>query len=326
MKKINKIIAILLMILVILSFFMYNKVNANAAIFYPSEVEININNLPQNEKVEIEIMVVINEIDTPGKNTNSWQERIEYLKELNDKLAQKSDGSFRGFKNEAKYDSETKQWKYEPIETTYYYKSLNKKTISGKENIKLNIFPVNKILYEFQDGMVIRINDKYSMPSTLGNLGQPEISKNYYSLDYETMKLERIYGNDGMASTIKRFYDGPIFLNIILCVIFTLIIELVISKIFKIANTKIILKINLLTQILLHSVTLMILSIYSLLYSQYIWLIIIFELIIITSEFLLYKKRIKDISSKKLIAFSIIANICSFLISPIIYILINNLL
>lgn len=325
MKKTNKIIAVLLMILVILIFFMYNKVNANAAIFYPSEVEININNLPKNEKIEIEIMVVINEIDTPGKNTNSWQERIEYLKEVNDKLAQKSDGSFRGFKNEAKYDSVTKQWKYEPIETTYYYKSLNKKTISGKENIKLNIFPVNKILYEFQDGIVIRINDKYSMPSFLGNLGQPEISKNYYSLDYETMTLERLYEKEKSVSIYRNSYDGIIGLNVILCMFFTIIIELIISKIFKINNKKYVLKINLLTQILLHSVTLMILSIYSLLYSQYMGLLIIFELIIIISEFLLYKKRIKDISSKKLIAFSIIANICSFLISPIICILINNL-
>lgn len=321
MKKLNKFIIILLIALYMLNFLIINKVNANAAIFYPSEVEIQINNLPKDEKFEIEIMVVTEAIDILGEDPRM------YSKDAYAEIAKKSDGIFNGLKMVTSgYNSQSKEWIYNQEETKYYYKSLNKKTISNTEDVKLILFPQDSILYKFQDGMVIRINDKYSLPSSLGNLGQPEITKNYYSLDYETMQLERIYENDGMASTIKRFYDGPIFFNIILCVIFTLIIELIISKIFKIANTKIILKINLLTQIVLHIVTVIVLSIFSLTYKEYIFLLITFELIVILSEILLYKRKIKDISMKKISTFAIIANTCSFLVSPTICILINNLM
>lgn len=318
-------------IIIILFFAFSTSVKANAAIFYPNEVEIEINNLPQNEKIKIEILVVMHEIDTVGKNTSSVQEYIDYLKEANDRLVKeiKPDGSYKGLKNETiGYDSETKQWKHAKIPTTYYYKLLNKKTIYGKESVKLNIFPVKNIISNFQDGMVIKINDKYSMPASLGNLGKPEINKNYYSLDYQTMNLERIYENDvNNSSVIQLLYNAlhlRTLLNIILCIVFTIVIELLISKFFKINNKKIILKVNLLTQVFLHIITLIILVTHSLFYSQYIEILVVLEIIIMLVEFLLYKKNIKDISAKRLIVFSIIANICSFLVTPIINIISNS--
>ena len=139
------------------------------------------------------------------------------------------------------------------------------------------------------------------------------------------LKLDRDMDIDETIASTYNFRQN-ILLNIILCVFFTLIIELTISKLFKIKNGKIILKINLLTQSILHILTIIILSTFFITYNTYLYVLMLLEIIIIISEILLYKLKLKDIPTNKLIIFSIIANTCSFLASPLLYMIISKII
>lgn len=316
MKKYLFIVTSLILFL-ILGF--TNTVRANTAIFYPSEIEINIYNLPKNEKNEIEVRIVKEAIDILGADPRS------YSHEAYENIAKESDGTFTGPKEVFKgRNPETKELTYEQEDTIYYYKTLFKKTISNKNNEKIKILTGNIDLSSYRE-IIVMVNNQYSTISRIGSGGEPNVKRNCFNLNYETLKLDRDMDIDETIASTYNFKQN-ILLNIILCVLFTLIIELTISKLFKIKNGKIILKINLLTQSILHILTIIILSTFFITYNTYLYVLMLLEIIIIISEILLYKLKLKDIPTNKLIIFSIIANTCSFLTSPLLYMIISKII
>lgn len=101
-----------------------------------------------------------------------------------------------------------------------------------------------------------------------------------------------------------------------LAILFTLGIELLIAFLMKIKNYKIIFWVNLLTQFCLQTVMFVIWYFW---YSFYGWqLLAVLEIIIFISEFVLYFKLIKKINPRKLLIYTIIANLLSLASSPII--------
>ncbi len=108
-------------------------------------------------------------------------------------------------------------------------------------------------------------------------------------------------------------------LIVIIAIIVTLVTEIIIALIMKIKSIKVIAIVNIVTQLLLHAYTFFIIPLISGL--SYLTLILIAEVIIVLLEFLIYKKLINIVSSKKLFLYSLIANAVSFGISYIVSII-----
>lgn len=293
-------------------------VNANAAIFFPSELDIEIFNLPQNEKIEIEVRVIIEALDIIGEDPRA------YARDAFERIARESDGTFIGPKYIWKgFDSETNKAIYEKKETTYYYKTLVKESISNKNKEQIKILTGNIALSSYRN-IIILINNKCSNIANIGTMGKRN-AQNHFSLNYDTLEIDRNMDLEHKTASMYN-YKQHILLSILLCITITLIIEFIISKLFRIKDGKVVLKVNLLTQLVLHSITIIILSIFHMTYNTYIFIIVLLEIIVILSEFLMYKRKFKDITTNRLICFSTIANVCSFLVSPLIYMMIINLL
>ena len=106
-------------------------------------------------------------------------------------------------------------------------------------------------------------------------------------LDVNTMKVEHVF-----AFNLS---------DIIICITITLILEILIALIMRIRNIKVIIFANLITQILIQSLRLFN-------FTNYILPFIILELIIFFIEYVIYKKLFKDVDSKKILQYTIIAN------------------
>ena len=305
-------------IIIILFFAFSTSINANAAIFYPSELVINIDNLPQNKKIVIEVRVITEALDIIGEDPRL------YARDAYEKIARESDGTFIGPKYIWKgFDSETNKAIYEKKETTYYYKTLVKESISNKNKEQIRILTGNINLSSYRD-IIILINNKPSNIADIGTMGK-RYAQNYFSLNYDTLEINRNVDLEHKTASIYN-YKQHILLSIILCITITLIIEFILSKLFRIKNGKVVLKVNLLTQSVLHIITIIILSVFHMTYNTYIYIIILLESIVILLEFLMYQRKFKDITTNRLICFSTIANLCSFLVSPLIYMMVSNLL
>jgi len=94
------------------------------------------------------------------------------------------------------------------------------------------------------------------------------------------------------------------------------VIELVIAIFFKIKIYKLIIKVNILTQILLHLI--LVLTFYN--FDSTIWYIefYILEISIVFIEFFFYKSYIKNYNLKKLFIYSVVANITTFIFGLIV--------
>ena len=98
-------------------------------------------------------------------------------------------------------------------------------------------------------------------------------------------------------------------IKIIIAIVLTIVVEVVIALIMKIKHLGIISGTNLITQLILHCVTILLITNLT---SIPIYYYIIAELLIVLIEFGIYALLMKDISKKKLILYSVIANIITF--------------
>ena len=105
-----------------------------------------------------------------------------------------------------------------------------------------------------------------------------------------------------------RSYRNKSNLNIIGSLILTIVIEIVIALIMKIKHIKLIFIVNLITNIILQLVLMYI-------PLPYMFLFLIMEITVIVSEYLIYEKYFTNISEKKIISYTLIANILSALLT-----------
>ena len=150
------------------------------------------------------------------------------------------------------------------------------------------------------DNIVVKIDEQYSNIQDIKSTGK---TKNlYFIFDYNTKELK------------SYNYSKEFLYNAILCMLFTVVIEIVVAKIMKFNHLGEIAGVNIITQILLHLLTYLII-IKNVLFSSYLFFLIIMEIIIIFIEAILYKILLKKINKKEIIEYCIIANIFSFLAS-----------
>ncbi len=99
---------------------------------------------------------------------------------------------------------------------------------------------------------------------------------------------------------------GDNLIKIIIAIVLTIVVEIVVAIIMKIKHIGIIGVTNLITQLILHCVTILLITNLT---SIPIYFYIIAELLIVLIEFGIYSLLIKDVSKKKLLLYSVIANI-----------------
>lgn len=135
----------------------------------------------------------------------------------------------------------------------------------------------------------------------------------------ETQKI-LIRNNKGTeAINLTKFPIRSILTNDFLAIIITLFFELLIAFLMKIKNYKIVFFVNLSTQFFLQASMLIIWCFW---YNLYNWqLLALMEVTIFITEFSLYSKLIKNISQRKLLVYSAVANLLSLAFSPIISLL-----
>lgn len=98
------------------------------------------------------------------------------------------------------------------------------------------------------------------------------------------------------------------------CIVITCIIELIIAVIFKIYNYKVILAVNVATQLLLHIVMVNIFYIFRPIYRYGNQIFTVTELVIFVLEYLLYCKFIKDKKKYILLGYVLTANFATYFI------------
>ena len=143
----------------------------------------------------------------------------------------------------------------------------------------------------------------------------------------DATKLEKNITIDYSAKEIDTDYNNFILspsdiakniLCVLCAIIVTILVELAVAKIMKINATKVIIVVNLITQILLHAFTYIVIPvIFNTIVFNIFSTVIILEILIVLIEFVIYKMKIKDQSYKKLLAYSFIANLVSFGISVV---------
>ena len=107
------------------------------------------------------------------------------------------------------------------------------------------------------------------------------------------------------------FYYKTI-IDILLCVVVTLVVEILISLPFRIKPLRVLVLANITTQILLHTVIFATYHIFSFLF---IFVFLICEIMIWVIEYLIYKKFAKSLSGKSIGLYVFIANLVSMLLS-----------
>ena len=100
------------------------------------------------------------------------------------------------------------------------------------------------------------------------------------------------------------------FLQLIFLIILTVIIELFIAILFKIKEYKIIIKVNILTQLILHFILLVTFG--KLNCRVWYYEFYLLEILIVFIEFYFYRIYLKNYTSKKLFIYSVVANIITF--------------
>lgn len=274
---------------------------AATALWYPKEIEISITNLPKDKTNTIEVLLLLKPDVSP--------------------TPQNSDGTVSVYRNVDDLDK-----------TTCYYKTILNTTEAKNSTVKLNISSIEKYMgTEYSDTILIKINDNISSLQRLSVASGKMVEKSYYSLDYENMQLKNINNthkiSDIVLDYLMVFFSYNIILNVIMFIIsiaFTLILKIIICKIFDIHSLKVVTLVNLILQTVFY---LGIIGMVTLLSSNGLLLAIaLFELIVIISEYLLYRKYIENVASGKIIAFSLAANICSLIIVPVLVHMINSII
>lgn len=133
----------------------------------------------------------------------------------------------------------------------------------------------------------------------LSNIITREDFSSYVTFDVKTMKV-----------TQKASID---FVKIVLALFITIIIEIIISIIMKLkGNIKLIVITNVVSNLTLQIILNMIST------RNYMLVFIIMEIIVVIAEYLIYKKFMKEQSKKKILYYTIIANIITALLTFII--------
>ena len=131
------------------------------------------------------------------------------------------------------------------------------------------------------------------------------------TVDYSSMKYN-VSNNGSSREEINNVGENNNYFkticNFIIALIITIVIELVIAVIFKICNYKLIFITNLVTNILLQTILII-------LNNNYITVFIVGEVIVIIGELFVYLSMLKNIDKKKIILYTLVANVLTILIS-----------
>lgn len=137
---------------------------------------------------------------------------------------------------------------------------------------------------------VIIVNNKTGEIKLSDEIHRTELTSTV-TLDVNSMKVANKEVNK--FSTIK---------NMAIALVITIIVELFIAAIMKIKDLKVIALVNFITNIIMQTILLVTPFAYLLTFCT-------LEILVIVSEYLLYKNYLKDVSNNKIILYTIIANI-----------------
>lgn len=145
-----------------------------------------------------------------------------------------------------------------------------------------------KVIIEYKDGTVL-VSDIIERTEF-----------NYdITLDVNTMKISK-------TNSFNWLW------GILLHIILTLVIEIIIALIMKIRDLKVIVGVNLLTQVIFHVVVWVMSKVGMFaIYCNYFIVYAIMELFICTIEYLLYRKFLKTTEKNKILLYTVVANIIS---------------
>lgn len=146
------------------------------------------------------------------------------------------------------------------------------------------------------------VPETYKILIINNDTGEIKLSKKIERRDFNS-----VVTIDARTMKVNQNYTFN-FSEIIESIIITCVIEVFVALIMNIKHTKQIILVNLLTQIGIQSLRL-------LNFSNYLLSFIIAELLVFFIEYLIYKKLFKDIEQKKIIIYTIIANLTTAMLT-----------
>lgn len=220
--------------------------------------------------------------------------------------------------------------KYDPEEFILSYNPMHNGEGENDEPSNVDYSKQPIYLYNEAGWVATALRENLLWGSVEGNLkhlhkftyfGVPDEFKVIIQYPDGTLKVSELIIRDEMDFEIELDVDTMEIVNtgnkvlkiknIAFCVIITIIIELLIALIFKIKYVLDITFANLLTNIFLQILL-------NFFVSQYMLAFLIGEIFVVIIEFLIYKKVFKEISTKKVILYTICANLITALLTFVI--------
>lgn len=105
--------------------------------------------------------------------------------------------------------------------------------------------------------------------------------------------------------------------------VFTIVTEVLAMRVLGKRNNyqKLVVVTNLVSQLLMHALYL---SLYSVFYKQFVYVVIVLELLVYAGEFLIYRWKMKSISTGRILIYTVIANTLSLLVGIGMILLLSN--
>ena len=99
------------------------------------------------------------------------------------------------------------------------------------------------------------------------------------------------------------------FMKIVIVLLITILVEIIVAFIMKMKNTKVIIATNLVSNIILQLILILVPVV------SYLLKFIFMEILVVLSEFLVYKKYMKNQPQNRILLYTLIANILTALLT-----------
>ena len=330
-------------IIIVYTFFISIPVHANYAIFYSKDFKISIKNINDN----------IEKIELFNYSNSSPETLFDYeIGTINDteirlyKITDYDKTKYRLLKEETNLDNIDRYlstYNFDTNKETFKLYELKKtkeiKNIKIKDNLfNLTIKDIDKNYSNVYIGLRFYLSNGKEKEIYIGN--------NSYQDNFENKaksilhkEYDYLTGKEISSNTIEKNNLNIIrntFILVWFAILITLIIELLVAKKMNFKEYKLIITTNIITQLILHTLYFIPDYIFDFPLADLIdnispihinntrlYFLLILEISIVFVEYLVFIKFTKDYSKRKLLKYSILANIASFIASIVITIILT---
>lgn len=156
-----------------------------------------------------------------------------------------------------------------------------------------------------ESGNILQVSRTFSIkPKSLFDY---QLNTFHYDAKEDTLNIDTNFNAFGMFLYVVLSVAG---------VVFTCFVENIIALPFDLwkMHHRLILGTNILSQVLMRLLHILL---YGWVFNRYVWTVVVLEILVYSGEFLIYRKKMKDVSRKRILWYTVTANTASLVLSAI---------